>query len=122
MIKHLGITGFPVRDQASALDFWVGKVGFETRADLPYGEGSRWIEVAPPGAATRIMLSPAPSDETFSVGTMPWGVFETDDIRAAYAILTERGVTFTDPPTEQPWGVQAVFVDPDGRSFVLVQR
>jgi hypothetical protein len=32
------------------------KLGLEKRADFPYREGSRWIEVAPPGAANAIAL------------------------------------------------------------------
>lgn len=121
MIKHVAITGFPVSDQAAALDFWVNKVGFEKRRDDPYGEDTRWIEVAPPGATTRIVLSPASADDPVRVGGPPALVFEPDDIQATYGAMVARGVVFTDPPTLQPWGTQAVFLDPDGRSFVLVQ-
>jgi hypothetical protein len=38
--------------------FYVGTLGFEKRLDAPFGDGNRWIEVAPPGSATTIALTP----------------------------------------------------------------
>ena len=55
-ITELGTVGVPVSDQDRALEFYVEKLGFETRIDAPYGEGERWVEVAPPGATTSIAL------------------------------------------------------------------
>ena len=40
----------PVDDQDRALAFYTEELGFEKRADLPFGDGNRWIEVAPPAA------------------------------------------------------------------------
>ncbi len=42
----------PVADQDRALKFYTDALGLETRADVPFGDGNRWIEVAPPGAET----------------------------------------------------------------------
>ena len=55
-ITRVGTVVVPVSDQDRALEFYVGKLGFETRIDGPFGEGQRWIEVAPPGATTTIAL------------------------------------------------------------------
>ena len=30
----------------------------EKRTDVPFGDGDRWVEVAPPGAATTVALVP----------------------------------------------------------------
>ena len=43
----------------------------------------------------------------------------TGDVRATYEELAARGVPFEGPLTEQPWGTQAVFRDPDGNGLVL---
>ena len=59
MITNIAVTGVFVSDEDTALDFYVNKLGFEKRADEPMGDGMRWIEVAPPGAVTRIVLSRA---------------------------------------------------------------
>ena len=52
-ITQLGTVMVPVSDQDRALEFYVEKLGFETRADIPFGEGERWVEVAPKGAPRR---------------------------------------------------------------------
>ena len=46
----------PVADQDRALQFYTDALGLETRADVPFGDGNRWIEVAPPGADTPIAI------------------------------------------------------------------
>jgi predicted enzyme related to lactoylglutathione lyase len=124
MITHIAVTGVFVSDQDKAFDFYVNNLGFEKRADEAMGDGMRWIEVAPPGAVTRIVLS---------LATQEWGadrlgqftgiVFEPDDIDVTFRELTARGVEFNEPPADQPWGGrQALFKDQDGNIFVLVQR
>ena len=51
-ITGVGTIAVPVTDQDRALEFYVGRLGFETRRDLPFGE-ARWIEEAPPMFAVR---------------------------------------------------------------------
>ena len=51
-ITQVRTVGVPVTDQDRALEFYLQKLGFEKRIDTPYGQGERWVEVAPPGAAT----------------------------------------------------------------------
>ena len=46
-ITQVGTIGIPVGDQDRAREFYTAKLGFETRVDAAYGEGQRWIEVAP---------------------------------------------------------------------------
>jgi catechol 2,3-dioxygenase-like lactoylglutathione lyase family enzyme len=90
-ITQVGTVFIPVADQNRALEFYVHKLGFEKRADFTYGEGSRWIEVAPPGAANTISLvsrsegNPAAGDETHCA-------FATENIEADHATLRARGV------------------------------
>src|SRR5436309_670353 len=51
-IKQVGTVIVPVTNQDRALEFYVGTLGFEERTDMPFGDGDRWVEVAPPAAAT----------------------------------------------------------------------
>ena len=44
-ITQVGTVIVPVTDQDRALEFYLGKLGFEQRMDVPYGEGERWVEV-----------------------------------------------------------------------------
>ena len=48
-ITTVGRVIVSVTDQDRALDFYEGTLGFEKIADIPFGDGSRWIEVQPPG-------------------------------------------------------------------------
>jgi catechol 2,3-dioxygenase-like lactoylglutathione lyase family enzyme len=48
----------PVADQDEAIAFYTDKLGFSLVADVPFGEGERWVEVAPPGGGTAIALVP----------------------------------------------------------------
>jgi predicted enzyme related to lactoylglutathione lyase len=47
--------------------------------------------------------------------------FATDDVQGSYEELKERGVEFTQPPTEQPYGLDAGFRDPSGNHFRMAQ-
>jgi len=98
-----------VHHQDKALDFYVNALGFRQLVDLPYGNGSRWIVVAPPGADTGLALV-TPRDMGLgpeSVVTHTGLSLLADDIIATYEQLRERGVQFTEPPKRMPWGALA---------------
>ena len=83
-ITGLHTVGIPVTDQDRALAFYEA-LGFETRLDVPMGEGARWIEVAPPGAAVSLALEPAQPERPAGVET---GIrLTTGDADAANAAL-----------------------------------
>ena len=46
-------------------------------------------------------------------------VFECDDIRAIFKVMSSRDVEFTQEPTDMAWGSFAIFMDPDGNEFRL---
>jgi catechol 2,3-dioxygenase-like lactoylglutathione lyase family enzyme len=49
-------------------------------------------------------------------------VFETDDIFKATNKLKKKGVRFIEEPCKKSWGeYKAVFIDPDGNEFSLIQ-
>ncbi|HEX4907360.1 MAG TPA: VOC family protein, partial [Actinomycetes bacterium] len=74
------------------------------------GADGRWVEVAPPGA------------ETALVPFTPGLVFACDDLQATFEELRSRGVEFTEPPADQPWGRWAQFRDPDGNEHALIEH
>ena len=118
-----GITGVgtvivPVRDQDEALAFYVGKLGFETRMDGSFGDGQRWIEVAPPGATTTIALVPRQQAAAVEVS------LATADAGADHAALLEQGVEADAELIRMGEGVPPMFTfrDPDGNRFRMVER
>lgn len=121
MITHIQTVGVYVSDQDRSLAFYRDKLGFELQMDAPMGQ-SRWIQLAPKGAQTSLVLNmPAPDmppemyERTKSlIGGFANFIFTVDDIEATYAELTARGVEFQDKPAQQPWGWWATLKDPDG--------
>ena len=115
MIRDVSLTRLFVNDQQVALEFYTEKLGLEKIQDEPYGQGARWITVSPVGAKIRILLEKAEQDhEKALVGRSDEGpvlVLRTDDVRAAYEELRERGVRFTGEPYRSPWGTGVVFLD-----------
>ena len=110
MITRVASVGIRAGDQDRAVDFYVGKLGFEKRRDDPMGPDGRWVELAPAGA------------ETALVPFTPGLVFACDDIQSTFDELRGRGVEFTEPPTTHPWGRWAQFRDPDGNEHALIER
>ncbi len=118
MITRASIVVISVSDQEKALDFYTNSLGFEKLRDDPMGPEARWIEVAPKGAETHLVLEPGLTDR---IGTWAGVIFECDDIRATHEELRGHGVEFTEKPNERPWGIWARFKDQDGNEFGLVQ-
>jgi predicted enzyme related to lactoylglutathione lyase len=81
----------PVADQDRALEFYTDALGLEKRVDAPFGDGNRWIEVAPAGADTPIAICP-PGPNTTAGGRDTGITLQTDDIDAYHAQLKDRGV------------------------------
>ena len=59
-ISKLSTVVIPVSDQDRAIEFYVDTLGFEKRTDIPFGNGYRWVEVAPADAVTTIAIVPPP--------------------------------------------------------------
>jgi catechol 2,3-dioxygenase-like lactoylglutathione lyase family enzyme len=119
-ITHIGTVIVPVSDQDQALEFYVGTLGFETRLDSVFGDGQRWLEVAPPGAATTIAL--VLSAESGSGGVEV--SFATRDAEADHELLRRRGVD-ADPELIRMGELvppMFTFRDPDGNRFRMVER
>src|SRR5215210_1019881 len=57
-ITEVGTVMVVVSDQDRAIEFYTETLGFEKRTDTRYGDGDRWVEVAPPGAVTTVALVP----------------------------------------------------------------
>ena len=109
----------PVSDQEQAKEFYVDTLGFELLVDNSWREGMRWIEVAPEGSATSLMLVNWLGPLLPSLYRVM--VIATDDIQASHEELVAKGVFFDLPPTEQANGMQAMFRDPDGNALVLLE-
>ena len=121
-IAAVGRVMVAVADQDRAIDFYVERLGFEKRADIPYGDGERWVEVAPPGAPTAIALVPRRDGDP--LGSETGIALTTPDIDADHATLRERGVD-VDPEVMRmgaPVPPMFFFRDHDGNRLLLVEE
>jgi catechol 2,3-dioxygenase-like lactoylglutathione lyase family enzyme len=121
-ITEVGTVIVPVSDQDRALEFYTDKLGFETRTDVAYGDGNRWVEVAPAGAATTVALIPPREGDPVGVETRIG--FTTADVDADHADLKARGVDVDDEVMRMGDPVPPMFFlrDQDGNSALVVQR
>ncbi len=120
-ITEVGTVIVPVSDQDRAIEFYTETLGFEVRGDTPYGDGDRWVEVAPEGAATTIAL--VPPREGQSVGVPTNIGLSTQDVDADHAALKERGADIDDVMRMgDPVPPMFFLRDQDGNQIFVVQR
>jgi catechol 2,3-dioxygenase-like lactoylglutathione lyase family enzyme len=111
-----------VSDQDAMLAFYTDKLGLELRADVPFGNGERWIEVIPHGAQTPIALCPPGPNGT--AGNKDTGItLQVDDIDSYHSHLQAQGVDIDaevsrmgDPVPPICW-----LRDPEGNSLMVVE-
>ena len=111
----------PVSDQDRAIEFYVEALGFEKRIDVPFGNGYRWVEVAPGDAVTTISLAPPP--EGAPTGKRETGIcLHTDDIDAYHAELKANGVDVDPEVSRMGDPVPPLFWlrDPEGNTLMVV--
>jgi catechol 2,3-dioxygenase-like lactoylglutathione lyase family enzyme len=137
MLKQLTHVQVWVHDQDEALDFYTNKLGMELREDVTVPEmgNFRWLSVGVPGqddVAITLMAIPGPpvfEEETrqkiqdlLARGASGGLFFSTGDAHKTYEELKNRGVEFTQEPTEQPYGTDAGFRDPSGNHFRMMSQ
>jgi catechol 2,3-dioxygenase-like lactoylglutathione lyase family enzyme len=112
----------PVKDQAAQVAFYVEKLGFTKRVDVPFGpDGMRWIEVAPGDAVTTIALPPPPPGG--SAGNRETGIsLFAEDIDAYHAQLKADGVDVDAEISRMGDPVPPLFWlrDPEGNVLMVV--
>ena len=115
--QRIAMVSLVVRDYDEALQFYVGKLGFELIEDTPVPEqDKRWVVVAPAGSDARVLLARASTPEQAArIGDQTGGrVFlfvHTDDFRRDYERYRGRGVEFVRGPNREAYGIVAVFRD-----------
>ncbi len=120
-ISQIGTVIVPVSDQDAAIAFYTEKLGFEKRSDTPFGNGDRWVEVAPASAGTTIaIVKPRPGEPT---GVETRIALSTSDIDADHAALKARGVDVDEEIMRMGDPVPPMFFlrDQDGNKLFVVQ-
>jgi catechol 2,3-dioxygenase-like lactoylglutathione lyase family enzyme len=122
------VTSVMVDDQAKALEFYTGKLGFVKKQDVPLGE-FRWLTVVSPEdeGGTELLLEPdahpaaRPFKEALVADGIPATSFGVADIDAEFRRLRDLGVRFTQEPVAMGPVTTAVFDDTCGNLIQIAQ-
>ena len=122
-----------VLDHQEALDFYVGKLGLEVKADISKG-GFRWLTVGVPGEPVPEIVLDVPGPPVMDEKTagqvrelVTKGatgvvmVLRTDDCFGTYERLRAKGVEFTQPATDHGYGIDCGLRDPFGNQIRILQ-
>jgi catechol 2,3-dioxygenase-like lactoylglutathione lyase family enzyme len=126
MTQHLALMSILVPDYDAGLAFFVDQMGFTLLEDSDLGDGKRWVRVGPKGAQTAFLLAKATGPEQIAAignqgGGRVWLFLQTDDFARDHAAMRDNGVTFKEDPRHEPYGTVAVFCDPFGNRWDLIQ-
>lgn len=117
-----------VDDQAKALSFYTGILGFVKKHDVPLGD-HRWLTVVSPELPheAELLLEPMGIEAArvyqkalYDAG-IPFTMFHVDDIEKEYKRLVDLGVKFSITPTPMGPVKLAVFEDTCGNRIQIVQ-
>lgn len=138
-IRRLRYVTILVRNYDEALNWYTKVLGMEKTEDGTFGNGQRWLVVAPHGRKeigivleiakpyspgsnlASATASDSIRDYESRIGKETRWVFEVEDCKRFYEAASKRGVKFVEAPVEQAaWGVtEAMFEDLYGNVFVV---
>jgi catechol 2,3-dioxygenase-like lactoylglutathione lyase family enzyme len=127
MLQSLAAVTVLVPSYDDGLAFFRDVLGFAVLADTPLSSTKRWVVVAPSAGAGAALVLAVPSDERqrARVGDQTGGrvsfFLHSGDFWEDYQNMVGRGVNFLETPRREPYGLVAVFVDPWGGKWDLLQ-
>lgn len=113
-----------VRDYETALAFFVDGLGFSVRQDQTFGGGWRRVVVGPEGDGAGFVLALAGDDDARvgrQAGEDVAFFLETDDFDTQHTRMVAHGIRFRETPRNEPYGTVAIFEDPYGAPWDLIQ-
>ncbi len=125
MTQRIAALALVVPDYDDAIDFYCRIMGFRLTADQDQGD-KRWVTVQPQGGGPLLLLARAegPAQQA-AIGHQAGGrVFlflQADDFAADHARMLAHGVMFEEAPRHEPYGTVAVWRDPFGNRWDLIQ-
>lgn len=123
MVIRIQNVTYLVDDHDKALAFFTGALGFVVRQDETFDSGWRRVVVGPEGGGTGFVLA-LTADPTH-LGRQAGGdvafFLETDDFERAHERMSAWGVYFREEPRHEAYGTVAIFEDPYGAPWDLIE-
>ena len=125
-MMRLGALTIIVPDYVAGLAFYRDVMGFEVTADVDQGR-KRWVTLRPGGGGAEIVLARADDAVQAAMiggqgGGRVWLFLETDDFARDHARMTAHGVVFEEAPRIEPYGIVAIWRDPFGNRWDLIEH
>jgi len=108
----------PVADVDRSRAFYGDTLGWPVDHDHTVSDQIRFVQITPPGSACSIAFGRGLSD--MEPGSLRALQVVVDDIEAAHADLTARGVQVS-AIADLAWGRFVQFTDPDGTTWAVQQ-
>ncbi|NOD95839.1 VOC family protein [Ruegeria sp. HKCCD6228] len=127
MKQNLHAVTLVVPDYDDALAFYTERLGFQLLKDIDLGGGKRWVLITPPGSSGGgLLLAKADGPEQrAAIGNQTGGrvgfFLQTDDFQRDYTQMRANGVHFEETPRFESYGTVAVWRDPYGNRWDLIQ-
>ena len=125
MTPSLAAIAFLAPDYESGLAWFRDALGFDVVEDVDMGAGKRWLVVAGRGGARVVIAKAEGPAQNAAIGAAAGGrvgyFLETDDFSRAHELYQSRGVRFLETPRHEPYGTVAVFADPWGGKWDLIE-
>jgi catechol 2,3-dioxygenase-like lactoylglutathione lyase family enzyme len=124
--QSLHAVALVVPDYDLAIAFYCGLLGWQLAEDIDQGH-KRWVRILPPGASqgSLVLAQAAGPVQTAAIGNQFGGrvglFLTTDNFARDHAGMTEAGVTFEEAPRHEPYGTVAVWRDPFGNRWDLLE-
>ena len=119
------MTTFVVPDYDEAIEFFRGALNFSVEEDSDLGDGKRWVVVTGKGGGKLLLARAVNDKQRAAVGNQAGGrvgwFLESDDFAADHRRMSGSGGEFTEEPRREAYGTVAVFRDPWGNLWDLIE-
>ncbi len=126
--RSIFLAALIIDDYDRAKAFYCDILGFDCQEDTALPDGKRWVVVKPKGGdgAALLLAQPANDRQKASIGNQTGGrvgfFLKTDDFARDHAAMLDKGVRFMEEPRHEVYGTVAVFSDPYGNTWDLIEH
>lgn len=125
-VQALHAVALLVPDYDAAIAFYCDLLGWQLAEDIDQGH-KRWVRILPPGATqgSLILAQATGPAQSAAIGNQFGGrvglFLTTDDFARDHARMLALGVLFEEPPRHESYGTVAVWQDPFGNRWDLLE-